>query len=545
MKKTLLATTLMTLAFSVSSQDNLRMIVTHKDGTQEVVTSSVDAQDYAGGDVQFENDLRVSTPDITPSRYRKGDNLSQHFYAKMLTLAFSSTGSAKGNDYVPNDEFFSEQIHWFEPEGSDVALNSVLPSVQTTIPLRRPVIGIIDSGFYEHPDLIYADGYSFTTVGDNVRGEDFYIDEKYNGSPEDRITCSVHGTGVAGVAAATRDNTIGFSGIVDADLIVARSMDCGGGFLSDTSDSILWQIGENVDGIRPPATTVDAINVSLGGKVDYCPNFMENAINKASEAGVPVVVAIGNHNIDASGFTPANCKNSISVAAATREGDLFPTSNFGPVIDIAALGEDIASATEYPDGIGWWEESSFATPIVTGVITNVVSEHENVTVDEIKFFLSVTAMPFAAGQCDDSNRCGAGILDADAFSQAVRDYKNEETAVLKPAMSNTELCDKTLYITDDNERARLCQTFELILPEHQSNRDDIRYEILSFEKGTDMAFDKGTLALTATSNKLLVSTLDTENFDYGVRLCNSERCFGSAAVKINDKSSNLPAICKD
>ena len=544
MKRTLLASALLGMTMTAVAQESVRMVVTHKDGTQEVVTSKSNAFDYENGEVKFERDITVSTPSKKPSLYKKGRGATPSFSGKSFLINASSSANANSS-YTPNDEFFDEQIHWLPSSDESPSLNNVLASVQRLSPLRRPVIGVVDSGFYGHPDLIYADGYSFSTIGDEERSEGFFLDEQYNGSPEDRILCSVHGTGVAAVAAATRDNNIGFAGIVDADLIASRAINCGAGFLHDSSDAVLWHIGEEVEGVRAVKAKADVINMSLGGEVDHCPDFMESAINKATEANVPVVVSVGNDQRDASGFTPANCAGSITVAAATTEGDLFPSSNYGTAIDIAALGEDVASATEYPDGIGWWEESSFATPIVAGVIANVVSEYDSVTVDEIKFFLSVTATPFAAGQCDDSNLCGAGILDANAFAKAVKQFKNEETLVLTPALNNTELCDKSLYLTDDNDKARLCETYELVLPEHQSNRDDIRFEVIAFEKDGSMQHGNGTLALSSTTNKLLVSTLDTDSYDYGVRMCNAERCYGNASVKITDKSADKPAICND
>lgn len=538
-----LITTLALLTFSVFVAAEERVVVTFKDGSKQVMNES-DISTHSYDVVSVERDIPVSTPRMRASNYRKGQDLPEGL-SQRISLFSASSDNSGNSEYIPNDTFFESQIHWLAPSDKDLALNNILYSVQRLSPFRRPVVGIVDSGFYEHPDLHYSDGYSFATSRDGQiqRGEYFYIPPEYNGSPQERIQCSVHGTGVAGVAVAIRDNNFGIAGIADAELLAARSMHCGGGFMHDSADALLWQIGEPVDNVRPATVIADIVNLSLGSQIDYCPEFMNDAINKATEKGIPVVVANGNHQIDSSGFAPANCKNSISVAAASRDGDLFHNSNYGTTIDIAALGEDVASITEDPNSIGWWEMSSFATPIVTGVIANVISEHNFVDIDVLKFFLSVTATPFAAGQCDDSNRCGAGILDAGAFTQAVRDYKDNNIAVIRPALGSTALCDKALYMTDDNEKARLCSTLEIVLPEHQSNRSDIRFEILSFDKGADMKQDNGSLVLTSGSTRVLATTLDTEQFDYGLRMCNSERCFGNAPIKINDMSHNMPDVC--
>ncbi|MEP1448937.1 MAG: S8 family serine peptidase [Paraglaciecola sp.] len=494
---------------------------------------------------KFEKEVVVGTPQKRPKLYSGITDMSPYLDKHTAKNGYSVSSGGNYN-YVPSDPYFDQQVYWQPSDEQFLAYNNILPSVQTLAPKRRPVIGIIDSGFYQHPDLDYMDGYNMASFGTaNERREYFYIDEKFNTSPEERrINCSAHGTGVAGVVVALRDNAIGVAGIVDADLLATRSLNCGGGILSDSSDAVLWQIGEQVDDIRKPVSTADVINLSLGGAVDHCPTFMQDAIDAANNKNVPIVVAIGNQQIDASGFTPSNCKGVINVAAATKEGDLFQSSNFGKQIDIVAFGDGVASMTVDPEVTGWWEESSFATPIVTGVIANAVSELGKLTNAEIKFFLSATATPFAPGQCDDSNRCGAGIMDANAFHSAIRDYKKGTTVILQPALSNTEFCDKDLYATNDNELARLCETYELVLPQHQSNRSDIRFEILAFDKSENMAHANGELVATSTSARMLLSTLDMSSNDYGVRMCNSERCFGDTAIKIGDNSDELPAICK-
>ncbi|WP_339723677.1 S8 family serine peptidase [uncultured Paraglaciecola sp.] len=487
----------------------------------------------------IENDVIIGTPKSKPKTYNDYHSLTLEQLPKQQVKEPYSIYPSSRSDYVPNDTYYNEQVHWLAPTTQYLSYNNILPSVQRLSPMRRPVVGIIDSGFYAHPDLIYADGYDMVTLGDAQRGENYLMRE----SDDEEHFCNVHGTGVAAVAVATRDNNLGFAGIADGDFLATRSMDCGFGYLSDSSDALLWQIGKPVEDIRPATVTADVVNMSLGGTVDHCPDFMQNAITEAVNSGVPVIAAIGNNEMDASEFTPANCNGVINVAAASREGELFSSSNFGTLIDIAALGDFVASATEDPDGVGWWEESSFSAPIVTGVLANAVSEFGLLSNAEIKFFLAVTATPFAAGQCDDSNRCGPGIMDANAFHSSLREYKNGDLVTLKPALSNTEFCDKDLYATDDNELAMLCETYELVMPVHQSNRSDIRFEVMVFVKDDTMQYANGQVVATSTSSRMLMSALDMSSNDYGVRMCNTERCFGDTAIKINSSSTALPAKC--
>jgi hypothetical protein len=558
MKKTLISTittlSFSAFAFTAIADETVKMIMTNNKGSQVIVSEDQLTNQLSGNNITIEEDVIIQSPNTKPKEYNyDSTSVLRQLTKKYSANAYStkSSGTVKST-YVPNDPYFDEQIHWLSSTIDTKALgynadhlgyNNILSSVQKLSPMRRPVIGIIDSGFYDHPDIIYRDGYNFSTVSNSVLGEYFLIPEEFN-TPEGRqLNCSVHGSGVTAVAAATRDNSIGFAGIVDADILAARSMHCGYGYLSETATSILWQIGEDISDVRPAEVTADVINISLGGISDDCPTFIQSAFDKANKKGVPIVVAIGNSQIEASGFTPVNCKGGINVAAATREGDLHYSSNFGEAIDIVALGQSVVSVTEDPDVIGYWEESSFAAPIVSATITNAVSELGKLTVPELKFFLSATATPFMAGQCDDSLRCGAGILDAAAFIAELRNYKSGKTVTLSPALNNAELCDKTLYATDDNELALLCETYEIILPEHQSNREDIRFEILEFIKGDELLHENGALVASSTSSRMLISSLDMDESDYGVRMCNSERCFGDTAIKISNNSDTLPAMC--
>ncbi|MDP5031412.1 S8 family serine peptidase [Paraglaciecola sp.] len=534
------------------ANENIKLVVTNENNVRKIISvSNAEVEKFKSKNTSYiiEDDLFVSSPKIKPKAYNSDGKIISRY--DKLVLGKSSQSSTD-TDYTPNDEYFSEQVHWLKQDSPYLGYNNVLFSVRALSPLRRPVVGVIDSGFYQHPDLTYLDGYNMSRVEYEAdgqtyggeRGEYFYIPEGLNNSPEGRQKCTVHGTGVAGVAVATRDNNIGFAGITDADFIATRSMACGGGFLSDSADAIRWQLGEQVDEIRKPLATVDVINLSLGGQAQTCPSYLQEAITQANVKGVPVVVAIGNNQIDASEFTPTNCNGVINVAAATREGDLFPTSNFGKEIDIVVLGEYIAGMTAYPEQIGYWEESSFATPIVTGVIANAVAEFGPLTPAEIKFFLAATATSFAPGQCDDSVRCGPGILDAEQFHLAMRAYKTGGILSIKPALSNSQFCDNTLYITDDNELQRLCSTLEVSLPIHQSNRSDIRFDILQYPKGQAMTFENGAVVMTTQSSRLLVANLDLEQNDYGVRVCNNERCFGGTAIKISNLTQDKPEICE-
>ena len=71
---------------------------------------------------------------------------------------------------------------------------------------------------------------------------------------------------------------------------------------------------------------------------------MEDAMNRMLSAGLTVVVSAGNSNADAANYVPSayGVKSGvICVGASGLNNQRFPTSNFGPAVDLYAPGEDV------------------------------------------------------------------------------------------------------------------------------------------------------------------------------------------------------------
>ncbi|MER5908238.1 S8 family peptidase [Streptomyces mirabilis] len=249
-----------------------------------------------------------------------------------------------------------------------------------------------------------------------------------NGKPLPAAASSWHGTHMAGIIAAPSDNGNGIAGVAPgAKLEPVRVTGRCGGNDADISDGIMWAAGEHVDGVSDNQTPANVINMSLGHPGE-CPPFMQSAIDKAVQRGSTVVVAAGNRGgkpapVDASQFTPANCKNIITVAATDREGNRAEYSNFGSV-DIAAPGGDMRknvgdgilstfnSGTGAPDAENFTFEvgTSQATAHVSGLVALMLSANPELTPAEIKTAIMANARPIPPDKCDGG--CGAGLADA-------------------------------------------------------------------------------------------------------------------------------------
>ena len=154
------------------------------------------------------------------------------------------------------------------------------------------IIAVIDTGVdYNHPDL-FGFGQNGKVIGgyDYVDKDDFPIDT--NG----------HGTEVAGIIAADGQ----LKGIAPKSKILAYRVSQNGESVS--SDLIIEAIEKAVQ------DKADVINISLG--VNLTNNRIDEAVSKAIEQGVVVIVAAGNHGPDLSSIgSPGINPNAITVGA--------------------------------------------------------------------------------------------------------------------------------------------------------------------------------------------------------------------------------------
>ncbi|MFG0257171.1 MAG: S8 family serine peptidase [Phycisphaerales bacterium JB043] len=114
--------------------------------------------------------------------------------------------------------------------------------------------------------------------------------------------------------------------------------------------------------------------------------------NKRAGLGVAFTFAAGNESrpVGRGLSLFATLDEGIAVAALSDDGKRNSTSNFGYWIDVAAPGADIRSLGP-DDSLQTSTGTSFASPMVAGVIGQMVGQHENIEVEQIRRILHHTA----------------------------------------------------------------------------------------------------------------------------------------------------------
>lgn len=193
----------------------------------------------------------------------------------------------------------------------------------------------------------------------------------YDAFGGDGNDCNGHGTHVAG--------TIGGSthGVAkNVQLRGLRVLNCSG---SGTTSGII----SAVDWLRVNHTKPAVANMSLGGGAS---SALNTAVNNLRNAGVLVVVAAGNSNVNACNTSPAGASGAYTVASSTSSDAKSSFSNHGSCVNIYAPGSSITST---------WHTSNTATNTISG--TSMASPHV-AGVAALIYETNRTATPAAVAQ---------------------------------------------------------------------------------------------------------------------------------------------------
>jgi subtilisin family serine protease len=218
--------------------------------------------------------------------------------------------------------------------------------------------------------------------------QDNYYDlsDRFYGNNNLQLHSGNHGTGVASVIAAVRNNNKGMEGIADnVRMMVIRAAPGGDEYDKDIALAIRYAVDNGAQ----------IINMSFGKPVSPHKKWVDDAVKYADSKNVLLVHAAGNDakDISENEFYPSplfiggqKAHNMLSVGASGDEsngGLVASFSNYGKnVVDIFAPGVQILSATSN-NGYEEVSGTSIAAPVVTGIAALLKSYYPHLKPAEI------------------------------------------------------------------------------------------------------------------------------------------------------------------
>jgi len=236
-----------------------------------------------------------------------------------------------------------------------------------------------------------------------------------------------HGTHVAGIIAAKRDNKIGINGVANNVKIMAiRAVPDGDEYDKDIALGIRYAVDNGAK----------VINTSFGKYFSPNPEFVFDALKYAASKDVLIVNAAGNEGLDLdtkmvypNDQTPQNSteivNNVLSVGALNYDygsGLVAGFSNFGKSnVDVFAPGTKIWSTTpnntyEYLQG------TSMAAPAVAGVAAIIRSFYPKLTANQVKNIIMNSGITTKASVVVSENTLNKKFTDLSVSGKMVNLY---------------------------------------------------------------------------------------------------------------------------
>ncbi len=365
-------------------------------------------------------------------------------------FGFSPDDAAARTRLLPNVRWAEPNVTYHAaviPNDPDYPLQTQFPQIgapaawDTRTDASSVVVAVLDSGVdITNPDLtanIWAnakeiagdtldnDGNGFV---DDVQGWNF-IENSNDSRPQLSAGATVaglnHGTVIAGIIGAQGNNGVAGTGVAwNAKILPVRVLDStGSGSTVTVAQGIAYAVKAGAD----------IINLSFVGS-GVSPTLAA-AIVEAQTAGVLIVAAAGNENLDLD-VTPQYpaCYDGVLGIASVDSNDVKSSfSNYGSCIDLVAPGENISSTLFYSPSQGYaavsgtgWYGTSVASPFVAGAAALLKAMSPTLSGADLATALKKQATNIAASNAAFVNDLGAGrlnlqmLLSAAAVASAAR-----------------------------------------------------------------------------------------------------------------------------
>ncbi|MDC5818862.1 S8 family peptidase [Vibrio europaeus] len=287
----------------------------------------------------------------------------------------------------------------FTVDGLQVLLSH---SNADVVAAAQGLLGVFDSWYsFEYLEsrtsrykesLDYHYNLDFDTRRDIVMDDITNPWEKGYGNNDVKGPVGAHGTHVAGIIAAERNNGLGIEGIADhAQIMAVRMVPNGDERDKDIANAVRYAVDNGAK----------IINMSFGKSYSPRKHIVDHAFRYAARKGVLIVHSAGNSKTDndikpsfPNRFAKHKWSRPIStwmdVGASAKYADdsmVASFSNFGQeTVDVFAPGYRVLSST--PDNnYAAYSGTSMAAPVVSGVAALVWSHYPELSAKELKALL--------------------------------------------------------------------------------------------------------------------------------------------------------------
>ena len=249
-------------------------------------------------------------------------------------------------------------------------------------------IAILDTGVNgAHPDL----------AGRMVPGWNFHDNNA------DTADIDGHGTATAGTAAASLHNAAGVASVAGQAMIMPVR-------ISDPTGYAYWStVAQGLTYAADRGVRVANISYGVAGSAS-----VQSSADYMRGKGGLVIVSAGNNGVD------ENLPQTASMipVSATDSSDMQPSwSSYGAFVAMSAPGANIYT-TNRDGAYGFWNGTSFSSPIVAGVVGLMMSANPKLSGAQVESLLYGSATDLGAAGRDPVY--GHGLVDAAKSVQAAK-----------------------------------------------------------------------------------------------------------------------------
>jgi subtilisin family serine protease len=226
------------------------------------------------------------------------------------------------------------------------------------------------------------------------------VEDRRYGNTDIMASDPSHGTHVAGIIAALRDNGLGAKGVADhVEIMTIRAVPDGDEHDKDVANAIRYAVDNGAW----------VVNMSFGKSFSPRKAWVDSAVRYAASKDVLLVHAAGNDakDIDVEDNFPNSrygndrsrtAPNWITVGASgPTEKELTASfSNYGKEVDVFSPGVEIYSTLPGGDQYGNQQGTSMASPVTAGIAALLLSHYPELSAVQVKDIIQRSVTPVTA-----------------------------------------------------------------------------------------------------------------------------------------------------